>query len=658
MVFPKHPLKVGPPEASVAKEQGANKKKELEELAAETLRRVIDSMDEKIELDKLDSFQKRQFTEQIYDTLMELLEERGRHLSQGDKQKVIQHVLDEIFGYGPLNSLLNDPAVTEIMVNGCDNVYVEKNGKIIKTDITFRDNEHVMHAINKIIMPLGRRIDESSPAVDARLPDGSRLNAIIPPLSLKGPSLTIRKFSAEPFTVEDLIQMGTLTREMAMFLKACVRARINMIVSGGTGSGKTTTLNVLSSFIPETERIVTIEDTAELQLRQEHVVTLESRPANSEGRGEFTIRDLVINSLRMRPDRIVIGEVRGGEALDMLQAMNTGHDGSISTLHANNPKDALSRLETMALMAGMELPLKAVREQISSAIELIVHQTRFSDGSRKITQISEVAGIKDDSIILQDIFIFQQSGLDERGNVLGTHKITGIVPRCLEKIKACGEFLKAEELIPEWKKCGEENIKNTLEDEDENKINLEDGQKKEEERAPFGKADNVIALPLEKKNTRGELLKEADLEKPEGDNSPTPFSEQETVLEQELEQKKANGALLCKNSESISRKIPPGLRGIAIPVKKAAGLLGYLSAGDRVDVLAICHKEEGGEDGLSPLMAASGALVLCAGEGQEEGRSANFQENSVLLAVTPEEAQRLACCSLRGSFHLILCPEA
>jgi pilus assembly protein CpaF len=428
----------------VLKKKGADKKKELDEIAAQTLRRVIDNVDNQLELDKLDSFQKKQFNEQIYDTLIALLEEEERYLSQGDKQKVIQYVSDEIFGYGPITALLQDPGVTEIMVNGYANVYAEREGKISKTEITFRDNNHVLHVINKIITPLGRRIDESSPTVDARLPDGSRVNAIIPPLALNGPSLTIRKFAADPFTADDLITFGTMSAEMARFLAACVRSRVNIVVSGGTGSGKTTTLNVLSSFIPDNERIVTIEDTAELQLQQDHLVTLESRPANIEGKGQFTIRELVINSLRMRPDRIIVGEVRGGEAFDMLQAMNTGHDGSISTLHANNPQDALARLETMILMAGIELPLRAIREQISSAIELVVQQSRFSDGSRKITKISEVVGLKKEKLVVKDIFVFQQSSIDEEGRVSGEHRFTGVVPRCLEKLKARGESIAAD----------------------------------------------------------------------------------------------------------------------------------------------------------------------------------------------------------------------
>lgn len=423
----------------IPREPARSKKKELEGIATETLRQVIDTMDDTLVLDKMDSFQKKQFLDQINGTVEMVLDEFDRHLSQVDRQKVVKYVADEIFGYGPINSLIHDPTVSEIMVNGCQQIFVERDGKIEKTDITFRDDAHVIHTIDKIITPLGRRIDESSPMVDARLPDGSRVNAIIPPLAVKGPTLTIRKFATDPFTSEDLISFGTLTREMARFLKSCVRARVNIIVSGGTGSGKTTTLNVLSSFIPDKERIVTIEDAAELQLRQEHVVTLESRPPNIEGKGQITIRDLVINSLRMRPDRIVIGEVRGGEALDMLQAMNTGHDGSISTLHSNNPRDGLARLETMVLMAGMDLPLRAIREQVSSAVDLIVHQSRMTDGSRKIVKITEVVGMEGDTITLQDIFAYNQTGFNEKGYVTGRHVATGIIPKCMEKLKAYGE---------------------------------------------------------------------------------------------------------------------------------------------------------------------------------------------------------------------------
>jgi pilus assembly protein CpaF len=353
-------------------------------------------------------------------------------------QKVIQELINDVTGYGPINPLLLDSDVTEVMVNGPDMVYVEKKGKIILTDIKFSDDDQVMQVIDKIVAPLGRRIDESSPMVDARLPDGSRVNAIIPPLSLVGPVLTIRKFSKVPYTIEDLINMKSLNREMAVFLNACVKARLNVFISGGTGSGKTTTLNVLSSFIPDDERIVTIEDAAELQLSQDHVVSLESRPPNIEGTGEIPIRELVRNSLRMRPDRIIVGECRGGEALDMLQAMNTGHDGSLATGHANTPRDMLARLETMVLMAGVELPVKAIRQQIVGALDLIVQQARFKDGTRRITNITEVQDMEGDVVVLQDIFTFQQEGIDEDGKILGDLKATGIRPRFYDKFKQFG----------------------------------------------------------------------------------------------------------------------------------------------------------------------------------------------------------------------------
>lgn len=354
------------------------------------------------------------------------------------RPRLIAEIVDEVLGYGPIDPLLKDDSVSEVMVNGPNQVYVERRGKLILTDVRFRDDAHVMHVIEKIVAPLGRRIDEASPMVDARLPDGSRVNAIIPPLALKGPCLTIRKFTKDPLTVENLIEFGTLSPEMAEFLRACVRGKLNIVVSGGTGSGKTTTLNVLSSFIPHDERIITIEDAAELQLRQEHVVTLETRPANIEGKGAITMRDLVRNSLRMRPDRIVVGEVRSGEALDMLQAMNTGHDGSLTTGHANSPRDMLSRLETMVLMAGMDLPVRAIREQIASAIDLIVHQSRLRDGSRKITHLTEVQGMEGDTITLQDIFLFEPMGCDSQGKIMGTFRPTGIRPKFLEKLAANG----------------------------------------------------------------------------------------------------------------------------------------------------------------------------------------------------------------------------
>lgn len=377
----------------------------------------------------------------IQKVIKDYVEEKGITLPSSDSSRISQEVIDEILGFGPITSLLEDEDISEVMVNGPKQVYIERNGKIELTDITFHDNAHILHIIEKIVAPIGRRIDESQPMVDARLPDGSRVNAIIPPLAIKGPSITIRKFSKDPYQVNDLINFGTLTNEMAQFLEACVKGRLNVLVSGGTGSGKTTTLNVLSSFIPEHERIVTIEDAAELQLHQSHVVTLETRPPNIEGRGAISMRDLVKNSLRMRPDRIIVGEVRSGEALDMLQAMNTGHDGSLTTGHANTPRDMLSRLETMVLMAGMELPVRAIREQISSAIDVIVQQSRLRDGSRKITHITEVLGMEGDIIVLQDVFKFEQKGIDSAGRVLGYLRPTGIRPHFLEQLVSTGQTL-------------------------------------------------------------------------------------------------------------------------------------------------------------------------------------------------------------------------
>ncbi|WP_421381603.1 CpaF family protein [Bacillus salacetis] len=377
------------------------------------------------------------------------INEEGGRLTFEEKEQLIEAVEDELLGYGPITPLLEDPSISEVMVNGPGDIYFEQKGKLVRSAVTFRDDSHVLRIIEKIVSPIGRRVDESSPMVDARLPDGSRVNAIIPPLSLKGPSLTIRKFSDTPFTSRDLISFGTMTDDMAEFLELCVRARLNIFISGGTGSGKTSSLNVLSSFIPHDERIVTIEDAAELKLSQDHIVSLESRPSNIEGKGEITIRDLVKNSLRMRPDRIVVGEVRSAEALDMLQAMNTGHDGSLSTGHANSPRDMLSRLETMVMMAGFDLPVRAIREQISNAIDLIVQQVRLKDGSRKITHITEVQGLEGDTIVLQDLFVFKEDGISPDGKVEGRFMSTGIRPKFIDQLEAYGK-VSASWFMGEW----------------------------------------------------------------------------------------------------------------------------------------------------------------------------------------------------------------
>lgn len=417
------------------------KKIELFELTQDILDRLIDEIN--VMPDKSDEAQTKLIANLVREKIAESLMAGRRHLSQTDKQILQDAVMDEIYGFGPITPLLEDPEISEIMVNGFDTIYVESKGKIAKSEVTFRDEQHVYHTIDKIIAPIGRRVDESSPMVDARLHDGSRVNIIIPPLAINGPTITIRKFAADPYTLEDLITFGTLNVEIAKFLRASVRARMNIIVSGGTGSGKTTLLNVLSGFLPEEERIVTIEDAAELQLQQKHVISLESRPANIEGKGKVSIRDLVVNTLRMRPDRIIVGEVRSGETLDMLQAMNTGHDGSITTVHANSPRDSLYRMETMVLMSGMDLPSRAIREQISSALHLIVQIARYPDGSRKISKISEVMGMEGDTIVMQDIFVFQQEGLGVRGEILGRHEATGIVPSFMEKIRTSGEILSS-----------------------------------------------------------------------------------------------------------------------------------------------------------------------------------------------------------------------
>ena len=373
----------------------------------------------------------------IQELFEQILNEENIVLSRPERARMFEQIAAEILGFGPMQPLLEDESITEIMVNGPKNIYIERKGKILRVPVAFESNEHVMRIVDRIVAPLGRRIDESQPYVDARLPDGSRVNVVIPPISLVGPTLTIRKFSKKPFTIEQLVQFGSITEEAVEFLKASVEARINIVISGGTGSGKTTLLNVLSSFIPSDERIVTIENAAELQLRQEHVVTLESRPPNIEGKGEVTIRHLVINALRMRPDRIIVGEIRDEAALDMLQAMNTGHDGSMTTAHSNGPRDTLSRLETMTMMAGMDLPVRAIREQVSSAIDLVVHQERMRDGSRKVTNVTEVTGMEGDVITMTDIFIFEQVGY-ENGKVIGRLRPTGLRPKFIDKIEAAG----------------------------------------------------------------------------------------------------------------------------------------------------------------------------------------------------------------------------
>lgn len=380
----------------------------------------------------------------VRQTVNGLLQEIDLPISLVDRKKIADSVVSNIVGLGPLDQLIRDDTISEIMVNGPDQVYVEKKGVLYLTDIHFEDDAQVMTVIDRIVSPLGRHVDESSPMVDARLADGSRVNAIIPPLALNGPTVTIRKFPKESITVNDLIAWKSASPRMMMFLEACVRSKLNIIVSGGTGSGKTTLLGVLSAYIPDTERIVTIEDAAELRLQQPHVVRLEARPANIEGKGRIAIKDLVVNALRMRPDRIIVGECRGGEALDMLQAMNTGHDGSLTTGHANSPRDMMSRLETMVMMSGMELPSRAIREQIASAINIVVQQSRLPDGSRKITSISEILGMEHDEIVMQEIYRFNQTGIDEHGRIIGSFDPTGVRPRCLGKLQRSGVLISDE----------------------------------------------------------------------------------------------------------------------------------------------------------------------------------------------------------------------
>ena len=402
---------------------------------------LVDNISRAIEAEGITTEERSDF---IKGGIEDVYEQANLKLPQDVRDMIFKEVLNDLLGYGPIQPLLNDPEVTEVMVNGPKSVYVEKKGQLIKSSVAFDDDNHVLQIIDRIILPLGRFVDPENPTVDARLPDGSRVNAVVPPVSIDGPSITIRKFSKEKLGINALIEFGSITEKMAEFLRACVLAHLNIIISGGTGSGKTTLLNVLSSFIQEEERIVTIEDAAELQLQQDHVLRMETKPPNVEGRGAVTIRDLVRNSLRMRPDRIVVGEVRGGEALDMLQAMNTGHDGSLTTVHANSPRDALARLETLVLMAGMDLPLKVVRQQIASAVDLIVQQSRLTDGSRKVTAITEVAGMEGDTVVLTDIFKFEQTGISPEGKVVGDLKPSGIRPLFSQRLEAAGFKLGAE----------------------------------------------------------------------------------------------------------------------------------------------------------------------------------------------------------------------
>jgi pilus assembly protein CpaF len=402
---------------------------------------VIENLTRELEIENPPYAQRQAF---VKEKLLEVFNRLQAKVPESIRQQISREVIDDVLGYGPIQPLLNDPDVDEVMVNGPKKVYVEKKGKLIKTAVTFENDEQVLRVIDRIILPLGRRVDADSPTVDARLPDGSRVNAIVRPVAIDGPSITIRKFRKDKLSMQQLVEFGSITAPMSEFLKACVISRLNIIISGGTGSGKTTLLNVLSSLIPETERIVTIEDAAELQLQQEHIVRLETKAANIEGKGQVSIRDLVRNALRMRPDRIIVGECRGGETLDMLQAMNTGHDGSLTTLHANTPRDALSRTETMVLMAGMELPIKVIRQQVSSAIDLIVQVTRLKDGSRKVTAVTEVAGMEGDTIVLTDIFRFEQTGATPDGKIIGQLKPTGIRPLFTPRLESSGFKLPPE----------------------------------------------------------------------------------------------------------------------------------------------------------------------------------------------------------------------
>jgi pilus assembly protein CpaF len=393
---------------------------------------------ERLDFSNIDLIERDLLSREIGRIVETLVTEESTPLSSAERESLIVDILHETFGLGPIEPLLYDPDISDILVNRYNQVYIEKLGKLSKVDLNFRDDNHLLQIIDRIVSKIGRRVDESSPYVDARLPDGSRVNAIIPPLALDGPVLSIRRFGVDPLKMSDILAFGSISQNMAKILEGCVKTRLNVLISGGTGTGKTTLLNILSEFIPNDERIITIEDSAELQLKQEHVVRLETRPPNIEGKGEVTQRDLVRNSLRMRPDRIIVGEVRGGEALDMLQAMNTGHDGSLSTLHSNTARDGLARLETMVLMAGMDLPERAIREQISSAINVVVHLSRLADGSRKIVNISEITGMEGNTIVMQDIFVYEKKGIGPDGRVMGEFVPTGVRPWFMQKFKVSG----------------------------------------------------------------------------------------------------------------------------------------------------------------------------------------------------------------------------
>lgn len=418
-----------------SKTGNATKDREFfQELKTRIHRRLIDKLD----LSKIDMIGSNELVREIGYIIESLIVEEGVPLNQVEKDRLVVEIQHETFGLGPLEPLLSDPEISDILVNNSSQVYIERFGKLQKTDICFRDDKHLLQIIERIVSKVGRRIDESSPYVDARLPDGSRVNAIIPPLAIDGPALSIRRFGMEPLKLNDLLRFGTMDSRIAHVLQGAVKTRLNILISGGTGSGKTTLLNVLSEYIPFDERVVTIEDSAELHMKQDHVVRLETRPPNIEGRGEVTQRDLLRNALRMRPDRIIIGEVRGGEALDMLQAMNTGHDGSLSTIHANTTRDAMARLETMVLMAGMDLPERAIREQVTSAIDLVVQLVRFSDGTRKIVKVSEITGMEGNTIVMHDVFVYEQRGIDKDGNVVGQFKATGVRPFFAERFRVYG----------------------------------------------------------------------------------------------------------------------------------------------------------------------------------------------------------------------------